>query len=88
MATEQDRAVNKAAVSLHAAIQVVYETWPDIEQDPEMRRMAYNAGNCLVGLAAGDPTTAKRGYDAVCSIAGPGGLPSGLDLDGGNGGLS
>lgn len=86
-ANDQARAVERAAITVHRAAQVTYETWTThLETDRAMNRMIHNAGAMFTALADGDPQKARAYYEAVCKGARD--IPTGLELDGTNGGLS
>lgn len=82
--TDVEQAVNRAAITARSAATVLHATWPDIQEIQEVRKLVIHLEDLCHQLVKGDPPAAEKAYTAICAIE----FPSGLDLDGTNGGVS
>jgi hypothetical protein len=82
--TDTEQAVNRAAITARSAAIVLHDLWPDIQHDQQIRKLVIFLEDLCHQLVKGDPPAAADAYRAVCAVE----FPSGLELDGTNGGLS
>lgn len=84
--TSTEQAVNRAAITTRAAATVLHDTWPDIQEDQQIRKLVIFLEDLCHQLVKGDPPAAAEAYRAVSVTAAS--FPSGSELDGTNGGVS
>lgn len=82
--THTEQAVNRAAITTRAAATVLHDTWPDIQEDQQIRKLVIFLEDLCHQLVKGDPPAAAEAYTAVCAVE----FPTGSELDGTTGGLS